>query len=267
MQQTSLALEPTHAELMSVYNVKYYRQGEPGWSPRMRLSFDYFPPDDYYEAVVAKLVSPGSHWADIGCGRDIFPQHPELAAQLSSRAAYVYGIDPDPNIKENKFIADGFMGPVEDCDTARTFDVVTMRMVAEHIVNPDRAIGRIVQLLKPGGKLVIYTPYKWAPMSVIATIVPFKLHHPLKRLIWDAQARDTFPTAYKLNTRKDLHHYAGRHGLKVAYLRLLDDCSVLARYRSLNWLELSMRRILNRFSLGYFERCILVVMEKPATAS
>src|SRR5688572_24836402 len=98
--------EPTFDELMGVYNVKYFRSGKPGWSPRMRLSFGYFTPDDIYEALVARLVSTGCAWADIGSGRDIFPQHPQLASELCGRAAFVYGIDPDDNVNANPFIHD-----------------------------------------------------------------------------------------------------------------------------------------------------------------
>lgn len=262
MPQTDNGFDLTHDDLMSIYDVKYYREGEPGWSPKMRLSFGYFTPDDYYEALVAKLVTPGCDWADIGCGRDIFPRHPDLARQLGARAGFVYGIDPDDNVKENPFITERFHGVVEDCDTPRKFDLVTMRMVAEHIVDPDRAIKKISDLLKPGGLTVIYTPHKWAPMSVIASIIPFSLHHPLKRLIWDAEARDTFPTAYKLNTHKDLLHHTSRNGLAEKSYRHLDDCRVLTRYRWLNYGELTLQKALRSVGLGYPEKCILGVYQK-----
>ena len=166
---------------------------------------------------------------------------------------------------ENAFVHDRFHGLVEDCPTQRQFDVVTLRMVAEHITDPERAVGKIASMLKPGGCVVFYTPYKWSPMSIAATIVPFKLHHPLKRLIWDAQARDTFPTAYKLNTHRDLRRHAMHAGLQEAHFQFLDDCRVLGRYRALNWCELRVRGVLNALGMHYPERCILAVYRKPAT--
>jgi SAM-dependent methyltransferase len=259
--------DPDQADLTRIYDAKYYRFGEPGWGPRMRKRFGYYTPDDHYEAMVAKLVTAGSDWADIGCGRNVFPAHPDLARELAGRSGFFYGIDPDPNVLENEFVNDRFHGLVEDCDTTRQFDVITMRMVAEHITDPERALGRISTLLKPGGRLVIYTPSKWAPMSVVATIIPFKLHHPLKQLIWDAQARDTFPTAYKLNTRADLLRHTGNSGLQERYFRFLDDCRVLSRYRFLNWMELQLRRVLNAVGLHYPETCILAVYQKPVDRS
>lgn len=251
-------------ELMAIYKVKYYRFGEPGWGPRMRLAFDHFSPDDYYESLVARFVTRGSAWADVGAGRDIFPSNPDLARELCARAGYVLGVDPDENVKENPFITEGFCGMIEDYTTARRFDVITLRMVAEHVVDPDRVLAKLAELLKPGGRVIIYTPYKWAPMSIIASIVPFSLHNPLKRIIWKSEARDTFPTAYRLNTRVDLKKHTSKHGLAETYFCFLDDCRVTNRFRPLNWVELQLCSAFNGAGMHYPERCILAVFQKPA---
>ena len=47
-------------------------------------------------------------------------------------------------------------GRVEVCDSRHRFDLITLRMVAEHIQDPDRSIARLAELLKPGGLVVIY---------------------------------------------------------------------------------------------------------------
>lgn len=263
MNSYSAVSLPTRDDLVEGFRAKYYRTGKPGWSPLLREQFGYFTPDDYYEAIVSRLVTPGSTWADIGCGRDIFPQNAELASQLASRCSFVYGIDPDDNVRENRMIQGYFQGLVEDCDTDRQFDLITLRMVAEHIVKPEAAIGRVKTLLKPGGLAVIYTPYKWAPMSIVASAVPFRLHNPLKRLIWDSEARDTFPTAYKLNTHADLQRHTGAAGLREVLYTELDDCRTLAAFRTLNTLELWLQRTLSRLSIRYPERCLLGVYQRP----
>ncbi|MGQ0652118.1 MAG: class I SAM-dependent methyltransferase [Betaproteobacteria bacterium] len=257
----ALAL-PSAEELRRIYDIKYCRKGEPGWSPRLRLRFRYFTPDDHYEAVVAASVKEGCTWADVGCGRDIFPHNPDLAVQLAKRCSFVLGIDPDRNILDNPFLTESFMGMVEDYPGGRQFDLVTLRMVAEHIQDPEKSVSRIARLVRPGGRLVIYTPYEWAVMSVCAAISPFALHHPIKRLLWGGEKRDTFPTAYKLNTRKTLAHYCGRNDLKEVLFAHLDDCRTFGRFYPLAYGELVLQRALSALGIRYPESCILAVYEK-----
>jgi SAM-dependent methyltransferase len=257
-----LDMTPTRGELQALFDGKYRREAELDWGPKTRLAFGYFNPDDHYEALVAKLVQPGAWWADVGCGRDIFPSNPGLARELADRCAFLFGIDPDPNIRDNPFVSEGFEGLAEDCDTPHRFDLITLRMVAEHIVDPRRSMGKIAALLKPGGLAVIYTPNKWSPVPLLTALVPNRLHHRFKSLIWDAQARDTFPTAFKLNTRKALRHHCGEAGLAEVHFAYLDDCRTFSGFRALNLAELSLQRALRSVSIRYPENCLLGVYRK-----
>lgn len=257
------ALTPDRAELMAVFDMKYRRQPELGWGPKTRLRFGYFNPDDYYEAVVAKLVKEGCWWADVGCGRDIFPSNAPLARLLADRSAFLFGIDPDPNIRENPYITEGFEGLVENCGTRYRFDVITLRMVAEHISDPQRSVGKLAELTKPGGVVVVYTPNRFAPMSLLAALVPNQLHHRFKRLIWDAEERDTFPTEFKLNTRDALAEHFGAHGMQEVYFAYLDDCRTFSAFRALSLLELCVQKALRSIGARYPENCLLGVYRKP----
>jgi SAM-dependent methyltransferase len=261
-----IELTPDRDELLAVFDMKYRRESELGWGPKTRLRFGYFNPDDYYEAVVAKLVKPGSWWADVGCGREIFPSNAPLARLLADRAAFLFGIDPDPNIHDNPYLADRFEGLVEECQTRHRFDVITLRMVAEHVTDPDRAVEKLARLTKPGGIVVVYTPNRWAPVSIIASLVPNRLHHRFKRIVWDAEERDTFPTAFKLNTRGDLARHFGAHGMREVYFAYLDDCRTFSGFRALSVLELCTQRLLRWFGLRYPENCLLGVYRKDSGA-
>lgn len=255
-------LTPTRDELIAIFDRKYRRAAKMGWGPRQRLRFDYFNPDDHYEALVERLVQPGVRWADIGCGRDIFPSNPDLARELAARAGFLFGIDPDPNVRENAFINEGFEGMVEDCDTVHRFDVITLRMVAEHITDPERTVGKLAQLANPGGLVVIYTPNKWAPVSLLAAAVPNRLHFRIKRLVWGGEEKDTFPTAFQMNTRRTLARYFGGQGMDEIYFAYLDDCRVTNNFRWLNFAELGVQRLLRSIGLHYPENCLLGVYRK-----
>lgn len=263
----SQAFTPSHAELMAVFESKYRRHRELSWGPKTRLEFGYFTPDDHYEALVGKLLNSGSEWCDVGCGRDIFPQNPELAKRYAARCHHVFGIDPDDNVRENTFVHEYFQGLVEDCPTTRQFHLVTLRMVAEHVADPRSALSRIATLLKRDGLAVIYTPHKWAPMSIAATITPFGLHNPMKRLLWTSDARDTFPTQYRMNTFADLKRHSEASGLELIHYERLDDCRITNSYRALNRIELTARSLLRRVGLSYPEACILAVLRRKPSST
>jgi SAM-dependent methyltransferase len=263
-RENALQIWPSREDLLAIFNLKYRRTPEMGWGPLMRLRFGYFNPDDHYEAIVARLVTAETRWADIGCGRDVFPSNPNLAHELSERCAFLFGIDPDPNVRDNTFIDESFEGMVEDCVTEHRFDLITLRMVAEHIVDPARSVAKLAELTRPGGLVVVYTPNKWAPVSILAALVPNRFHYRIKRLFWGGDERDTFPTAFKLNTRATLQQHFANHGLDEVFFSYLDDCRTFNNFRWLNYLELSVQRMLRSVGVKYPENCLFGVYRKRA---
>ena len=258
----ALRLWPSRDELNAIFDIKYRREPELGWGPRLRLSFGYFNPDDYYEAIVARLVQADTRWADIGCGRDIFPSNPDLARELSGRCAFLFGIDPDPNIRENPYVSESFEGMVEDCRTEHRFDLITLRMVAEHIVDPQRSVAKLAELTRPGGLIVVYTPNKWAPVSIVAALVPNRFHYSIKRLVWGGEERDTFPTAFRLNTRATLRRHFGNNAFDEVFFAYLDDCRTSNNSKALSYVELGTQRALRGLGISYPENCLLGVYRK-----
>jgi 2-polyprenyl-3-methyl-5-hydroxy-6-metoxy-1,4-benzoquinol methylase len=259
-RSTSLAL---HAEdIDAMYEGKFGVKEKVGWHPRLCREMNYYSPDIYYEALVAKLVFPGCRWLDVGCGRDVFPNNPDLARFLSDRAGFLYGIDPDDNVKSNEFVDDYFHGSAEECTAEGDFDVATLRMVAEHIDNPEAAMMSIGRMLAPGGVVVIYTPYKWAPMSILAKLSPMAVHNFFKRILWATEERDTFPVRYRMNTRHALQDLLVRLGYVEVLFEYLEDCRTFAASPLLVRSEIALKNALNKFNLRYPEACLLAVYRK-----
>lgn len=253
---------PDPAQLRAIFDAKYRAAGGLGWGPRQRLRFGYYTPDDHYEALVASLVFDGCRWADVGCGRNIFPSNGSLARALTDRAGFVAGIDPDANINDNALLDEKFCGPIEDYKTARRFDLITLRMVAEHIARPRPVVAKLGEVAAPGCLVVIYTPSKYAPASIIASLTPMRVHHLAKKLLWRSQERDTFPVAYKMNSRSTLARLFSGNGFEEVLFRRLDDCRASLRFRYLNFLELSAWTVFRRLGLRYPETCLLGVYRK-----
>jgi SAM-dependent methyltransferase len=268
---TTLPAEPARSEgvprverrdLERIFALKYGGIEPPGWGPRMRRRFGYFTPDDHYEALVDQLVVPGCAWLDVGCGREVFPNNQDLARELAARCGHLAGVDPDAGLDANPFVHARARVRFEDYAPDRPFDLVTLRMVAEHVDEPERVMAAIARALRPGGLAVIYTVNRWSPVPILTTLVPMPLRHPVKRFLWRTAKRDTFPTRFRMNTRRRLDTLARAAGLAEASFTYLDDCRTFARFRGLQWLELGLRRALRGVGLAYPERCLLGVYRR-----
>ena len=245
------------AELLEVFRLKHGDPTTTGWRPRMSYQAGYFTPDEHYEALLNRLVEPGTRWLDVGCGRDLLPSNPKLAAIVASRCSEVVGVDPDDNVLENTLLHRRVKGTIEDFPDTDTFDLITLRMVAEHITQPEVVVKHLARLCRPGGVVLVYTVDAWAPLSVVAWLTPFRLHHPIKKLLWGTEDRDTFPVVYRMNSRRRLKRLFGEAGCAELLFAYLPDCRTFARFRWLHWIELQAWKACERVGLCYPEKCLL----------
>ena len=248
--------------LHEVFQRKYASGEHLGWGPELRLQFQYFTPDDIYEAVLSTLVRSDTAWLDVGCGRDLFPSNAPTAEILAARCRFLVGLDPSDNIDENPYLHRRFKGCIEAFHPECRFDLVTLRMVAEHITDPERMISELARISNIGGQVVVYTVHRWAPVTVISSLVPFCLHHRIKSILWRTSEQDTFPTSYRMNTRKRLKTLFAKAGFTEEYFSYLDDCRSFARWKALSVLELLFWRALQSVGLHYPEVCLLGIYRR-----
>jgi SAM-dependent methyltransferase len=172
------------------------------------------------------------------------------------------GVDPDPTIDENALIHCRSKTTIENFHSDQTFDVITLRMVAEHVADPERAVASLARLTKPGGKVVIYTINRWSPVPIVAWITPFDFHHAIKRFLWSTEEKDTFPVSYRMNTRKALLDLFRGSGFREQYFTYLDDCRTFCRFRVTLFAELCCRSVLHTLGFPYSENCLLGICER-----
>jgi 2-polyprenyl-3-methyl-5-hydroxy-6-metoxy-1,4-benzoquinol methylase len=228
----------------------------------MHRAFAYFNPDDHYETLVTQLVESNTRWLDVGCGRTLFPSNKRLARVLAARCRELVGVDPAKTLAENPYVHRQIAAPIEAIGDAGPFDLVTLRMVAEHLERPDQVLASLARVTRPESLVIIYTVSKWSPVSIVSRVVPFTLHHPLKSLAWRVSQRDTHPVVYRLNTRRDLLRAFEQAGFQERFFAYLDDCRTSGRFPWLRFAELWLRRLLRRVHLRYPETCLLGVYER-----
>ncbi len=253
---------PTQQELAATFVQKYGEIANLNWSPALRWKFDYFNPDDVYEALMDKIVTEKTTWLDIGCGRNIFPSNQKLSRILADRVELLVGVDPDETLNDNSYVHEKFLGTMEDFQDTRKFNLITMRMVAEHVSEPEQLLESLRRVTASNSLILVYTVYKYSPVPFITNLVPFKLHNPVKKILWGTEPADTFPTCFKMNTRKTLNNLFSESGFEERLFLCLDDCRTFSGFRSLATMELFIHKWLKKIGLRYPEYCLLGVYEK-----
>ena len=235
---------PSPAELERIFRMKHGDPAAWGWGPRLRHRFGYFTPDDVYEATVAALVADGCTWVDVGCGRELFPGNRPLAEALAARCALLVGIDPDADDRGEPLRPPPRARPpggVPQRPDLRPGDPAHGGRAHRAARGGRRGPGPDDRPGLPAGHLHRRPP---APAALAARALPFRLHHPIKRRLWRTEERDTFPVAYRMNSRRRLARLLGAHGFAERWFARPDDCRASGRFRALQFLELSLWRAL-----------------------
>jgi len=126
---------------------------------------------------------------------------------LRGPGRHVIGLDIDPVVTRNplvdsaQVIPPSGVLPLADASV----DLVFSEWTFEHVDDAGAVAAELGRILKPGGWICACTPNRWGYIALGARLVPNRLHvGVLRRLQPTKQARDTFPTRYRMNTRRAL---------------------------------------------------------------
>lgn len=188
---------------------------------------------EFHQRVNA-LIGPEDVVVDFGAGRGRFLED-EVAFRRSlqrrqGRVGRLVGLDVDEVVHEHPALDDaqvitvGERLPLGD----ESVDVVVSDFVFEHLDDPAWAAAELGRILRPGGWICARTPNRWGLIALPARLVPNRLHDAvLARVQPGKQARDTFPTRYRLNTTVALRrhfppdrfeHHGYTHDSEPAYV-------------------------------------------------
>ncbi|HUG46686.1 MAG TPA: class I SAM-dependent methyltransferase [Sphingomicrobium sp.] len=171
---------------------------------------------EFYTRLNA-LLDPSMRVLDIGAGRGaqlLSPAAPfkSALAKVQGKVQRLVGADIDPAVLGHPFLDEAHVihanSPLPFDDSA--FDLVYADWVLEHVHRPEPFAQEILRVLRPGGWFCARTPNRWGMTGVAARLVPNRLHSRLLRHLQpDRQEHDVFPTAYRLNTRRQVRRYFG----------------------------------------------------------
>jgi SAM-dependent methyltransferase len=167
----------------------------------------------FYDRVNA-LLRPDMTVLEFGAGRGKAAEDPipfrRALMTLRGKAREVIGIDVEDTVLENPLVDramvfDGGTIPLED----NSIDLVLSDWVFEHLPDPGRSASELYRVLKPGGWICARTPYKYSMIVTASRLIPNSLHARVLRKVQPGsrQAKDVFPTVYRLNTHRALRKH------------------------------------------------------------
>ncbi len=147
--------QPSDEELARIYSEEYFdvtgRAVDPEGARQVKIaSFRW-----NYQHLNGKVLQGGTV-LDVGAGEGYAM---EVAQEMGLEP---YGLELSADAVKNlrkKFGDDRiFHTDIEDFETTRRFDVITMFDLIEHVRNPHEVIAKAARLLRPGGWLLLSTP-------------------------------------------------------------------------------------------------------------
>jgi SAM-dependent methyltransferase len=165
---------------------------------------------------VAASLTPDTQLLDLGCGRDAV-----RLRRLAAQAGHGFGIDvdeftpgalADPTVTLVRVTGDRWALPDASIDLAYSVSVF------EHLEFPERVLGELRRVMRPGATVHVLTPNRWDYVSLAASLIPNALHPWIVKQTEGRDAVDTFPTFYRANTRSSLARVATEAGFVVEHI-------------------------------------------------
>jgi len=232
------------------------RSDEPISVPSVKRS-----PEEVFEDRLQQIISPGDFVLDAGCGAGKF-----FRADFAKRTpCRLMGVDLQPSIGANDKLdlrarADVTFLPLAD----DSVDVVICRWVIEHLAKPDLALREFRRVLKPSGRLALFTPNLLHYYGAAASLTPHWFHVWFNRRARGFEETDIFPTHYRANTRRRLHSLLTRAGFRRVELTLVEGGpGALAFNRLLHGAGKMYEKAVNRFDwLSSFRMNLIAIAYK-----
>lgn len=229
-----------------------------------RLRDRFYPsschPYRVFERQVEEQLPLGAVLLDAGCGRTV-----PVLRKFMGKASRLIGVElveftevPHGIETHN---ADLAKIPVDDASV----DLIMSRSVFEHLTDPTAVYAEFHRILKPGGKVIFLTANFWDYGTQVARLVPNRHHARIVKMVEGRAEEDTFPTAYRTNTRKDVERLASENSMRIVDFQYLSQYPNYLMFNGvLFFLGMCFEKIIARLdALRILRGWILVTLEKP----
>jgi SAM-dependent methyltransferase len=230
-----------------------------------RLKQRYFGAQDHpyrtLEREIERHLGPQVTLLDAGCGREA-----PVLAKYVGRAGRLIGVD----LVEFRGEIAGLELLPRDLSTTglpdASVDLILSRSVLEHVEEPAAVYAEMFRILRPGGRFVFLTANLWDYASIIASIVPNRLHPWIVAKVEGRAEADVFPVRYRTNTRAAVRRFARASGFEIELFRHLGQYPAYFQFNGfLFLLATGYEKLISRFeALAFLRGWIFAVLRKPA---
>ncbi len=217
-------------------------------------------PNRIFERQVDALIKPGETvLLDAGCGRTA-----PVLRKFLGKARRLIGVElvdfTDVPTGIEAYNTDLAHLPLPDASV----DLIISRSVFEHLTDPEPVYHELSRVLRPGGKIVFLTANLWDYGTMIARIVPNRFHAKIVKAVEGRNEEDTFPTAFRTNSRSAVDGYAAQAGLRVNRFEYVSQYPNYLMFNGvLFFLGMCFEKTINYFdALRFLRGWILVTLEK-----
>lgn len=165
---------------------------------------------DFYLRINA-LIKESDVVLDLGAGRaawfeDDTCETRRSIRQLKGKVARVIAADVDEAVFDNRASDEQFLMKEGKLELEKeSIDLIVADYVLEHLTDPAIFVQEIDDVLKSGGWFCARTPHKYSYVARFASLVKNSSHSKvLSKVQPDRKEMDVFPTAYKMNTMKEI---------------------------------------------------------------
>ena len=216
-----------------------------------------------FERAIDSALTTESVLLDAGCGRTA----PTLR-KFQGKARRLIGVD----LVSFRDVPPGIETYQTDLAhlplASDSVDLIASQSVFEHLLDPQAVYAEMARVLRPGGAVVFLTANMWDYGTLIARIVPNRFHARIVKKVEGRAEEDTFPTAYKTNTRRDVDLLAAAAGFRVESFEYLSQYPNYLMFNgALFFAGMCFEKLIHRFeAFRVLRGWILVTLRKPALA-
>ena len=213
-----------------------------------------------FEEEVGRVLRSDSVLLDAGCGRTV-----PVLRKFVGRASRLIGVElvdfTDVPKGIETFQTDLSSIPVRNA----SIDVVMSRSVFEHLDDPASVYAEFARILKPGGHLIFLTANMWDYGTLVARLIPNRLHPAIVARVEGREEEDVFPVRYRTNTHRAVAQLSADAGLEIEAFQYLGQYpNYLMFNAALFLLGTGYDKLVSRYEpLRFLRGWILVTLRRP----